>query len=179
MAPKFYVTRRGREGSAIVQGWNEFNSQHLRGLSRVLRRGVDWEAFTSPEDAAVWLDDNRLPENEDEILKPATPDKISPYTRIMWSTVVLVVFALVHQLLKIAEHHFCGGTSAFSLITAPWYIMMPHCRQYMSWAIWAADYFYYSTLLLVGVIGTIIVPIASEWMGNNTFLNLRVGQNEF
>jgi viroplasmin and RNaseH domain-containing protein len=64
---KHYVCRRGRQGEMIVHGWNEFQSQCLRGMGYQLRRGEDWQAFANPEDAQQWLEENKLPDGEETV----------------------------------------------------------------------------------------------------------------
>jgi hypothetical protein len=92
---------------------------------------------------------------------------------------VLMLFCVVHQLLHICHGYFCSSNTVMSFFTAPWYMMMPHCRAYMAWALWASDMYYYSTFVLVGVIATILLPVVTDWVAHNTFLNLRLTPPEY
>lgn len=133
----YYVACRSRIGRTQepYRGREEFFQQCLRGVLDQTRRGVDWDAFRSRDDAMDWLEQHPPSANpDDDIIKPDAM-ALPYFYQLVVSLALLLTVAVGFRTLQYIYDRHCVCHEWSCVIYIPWTLFMPHCQAYQHWLV--------------------------------------------
>ena len=158
----------------MVHRYKDFATECLEGVEDQLVYSVDWAGgFDTPEEAHTWLEENRLGRGEEKQVIPGFISRNRKHiVRCIFTMAALFLMACLFSFLLVLHRYYCeSGSHYLYWLYTPWYMIQPHCRAFLQWAIFLSDTFYWGCGVLVLGNFAVWVPQITDTVSKNTFLS--------